>query len=485
MRTERIVLNAGTVVGSVHDAVARFLGIPFAAATTGDARFLRPGTSVSWSGERDAIEAAPAPPQSRTVGVGLRGAARVAEDCLYLNVFAPSQASAPCPVLVWIYGGGYIHGDGADPLFDGSHLAASQQLVVVTINYRLGLWGFAPFRERNVGLRDQIAALEWINRNIKAFGGDAGNVTIAGESAGAMSVCNLLAMPSAAGLFHRAIAQSGAAGNVATRAQADEAAAVAREELAVDPDEADMAALLDAQRTTIRRLRVQHRANPLRPHIDGELLPVDPLAAARAGAQVPLIIGINRDEYRLYIRASFKLDDAALTSHLQQRLRELGVADIPAAAARVFTHYRNDAAPSRNPNAAMLADIETELRFRDPMFRYAIARGGNTWVYQFDWPSPALRGWLGATHALEIPFVFGNFDLPSIAKFVGAGPEATALSDRMMTMWGHFARYGAPPPNWLPFTASARMQMHLDRHIACRAVDDNATVRLWDAILHR
>ncbi len=486
MRTEtRIVLNAGTVVGYVHNAVARFLGIPFAAPTIGDARFLRPGAPVSWPGERDTFEAAPAPPQSGTVGVGLRGAARVAEDCLYLNVFAPAQADAPCPVFIWIYGGGYIHGDGADPLFDGSHLAAAQQLVVVTINYRLGLWGFAPFRERNVGLRDQIAALEWVKFNITAFGGDAGNVTIAGESAGAMSICNLLAMPSATGLFHRAIAQSGAAANVATRAQADEAAAVAREELTVDPDQADVAALLEAQRATIRRLRVQHRANPLRPHIDGELLPIDPMAAARAGAQVPLIIGINRDEYRLYIRSSFKLDDAALTNHLEQRMGELGVPDAPAAAAHVLAHYRTGASPSRNPNAAMLADIETELRFRDPMFRYAIARGANTWVYQFDWPSPALRGWLGATHALEIPFVFGNFDLPAIAKFVGAGADATALSDRMMMMWGHFARHGAPPPNWLPFTASTRMQLHLDRQIACRAVDDDATVRLWDAILRR
>ena len=267
MRAEtRIVLSTGTVVGSVHDAVARFLGIPFAAPTAGDARFLRPAAPLSWPGEREALAAAAAPPQSRTIGVGLRGAARVAEDCLYLNVFAPAQAAGPLPVFVWIYGGGYIHGDGADPLFDGSHLAASQQLVVVTINYRLGLWGFAPLRERNVGLLDQIAALAWVKHNIAAFGGAAGNVTIVGESAGAMSVCNLLATPSAKGLFHRAIAQSGAAGNVATRAQADEAAAVAREELAVDPDEADVTALLEAQRATIRRLRVQHRANPLRPH---------------------------------------------------------------------------------------------------------------------------------------------------------------------------------------------------------------------------
>jgi para-nitrobenzyl esterase len=200
---------------------------------------------------------------------------------------------------------------------------------------------------------------------------------------------------------------------------------------------------------------------------------------------VPLIIGINRDEYRLYIRSSLKLDDTGLTSHLVRRLKERHVPEPASAAGRLLAHYRGLATDSRNPNAAMMCDVETELRFRDPMFRYAMARGANTWVYQFDWPSPALRGWLGATHAIEIPFVFGNFDLPAIAKFAGAGVDATMLSNRMMMMWGHFARHGAPPPPWLPFTAGTRMQLHLDRQIACRTVDDDASVRLWDEILGR
>ena len=233
------------------------------------------------------------------------------------------------------------------------------------------------------------------------------------------------------------------------------------------------------------RLRPVHHASPIRPHVDGDVLPVDPLTAAQSGAAVPLIIGINRDEYRLYIRSSLKLDDAGLTSHLVRRLKERGVADPSANAARVVAHYRGFASDARNPNAAMLSDFETELRFRDPMFRYALARGANTWVYQFDWPSPALRGWLGATHAIEIPFVFGNFELPAIAKFAGAGPDATTLSQRMMSMWAHFARYGEPPEPWSPFTANARMQLHLNRQIACRAADEDASVRLWDEILGR
>ncbi len=481
----RVQLRDGIVAGTVHGAVRKFLGLRFAAPAVGASRFLRPQPPLPWNGVVAASSAGPAPQQARTVGVGLRGATRVDEDCLYLNVFAPAQTLELLPVFVWIYGGGFIHGDGADPLFDGSNLASAGGMVVVTLNYRLGVWGFVPLHDRNVGVRDQIAALSWIRDNIAAFGGNPANVTLAGESAGAMSVCNLLAAPAARGLFHRAIAQSGAADNVATRAQADETAAVLREELATDPDDVSATELLAAQHAVMRRLRPVHHASPIRPHLDSDVLPQNPLTAARSGADVPLIIGINRDEYRLYVRSSLKLDDAALTSHMERRLKERGIFDASATASRVLAHYRGLAPNSRNPNAAILADVETELRFRDPMLRYALARGANTWMYQFDWPSPALRGWLGATHAIEIPFVFGNFDLPSIAKFAGAGSDATALSQRMMSMWAQFARHGEPPADWLQFTGGARMQMHLDRQIECRASDDDVSVRLWNAILGR
>lgn len=482
----RVEIDTGAVVGDVVQSVARFRGIPFADRPLGALRFRRPAPAPGWTGDRMAIDPAPAPQQDKTVGVGLRGAAVCSEDCLYLNVFAPvARAAQLRAVFVWIYGGGYLHGDGADPLFDGSNLARSQDLVVVTLNYRLGLWGFAPLVEGNVGLADQIAALEWVARNIGRFGGNPGNVTIAGESSGAMSVCNLLAAPSARGLFHRAIAQSGAAGHVATRAQADETARAAHEELGGDPADASAERILAAQRATIQRLRPLHHASPIRPHVDGELLPVHPLAAAQAAAAVPLIIGINRDEYRLYIRSSLKLPDDALLAHVERRLTEFGAADVADTARRLITHYRSLGSDSRNPNAAAFADIETELRFRDPMLRYALARGRNTWMYRFDWPSPALRGWLGATHAIEIPFVFGNFELPSIAKFVGAGPDASALSQKMMALWAGFARDGHPPQSWEPFAPERRIHLILNRTLASERIDDDATVRLWDTILRR
>jgi para-nitrobenzyl esterase len=481
----RVDVDTGGLVGADVAGVARFFGIPFAAPATGPLQFRRPQHAQPWRGAHAALEPAAAPPQERNVGVGVRGATRIDTDCLYLNVFAPTAPGSRRPVFVWIFGGGFLHGDAADPLFDGAQLARREDLIVVTANYRLGIWGFAPLIERNVGVADQIAALQWIARNIAAFGGDPDNVTLAGESAGAMSVCNLLASPAARGLFHRAIAQSGAAGNVATREQADETARVVREELGVEVDQADLGQLLAAQRATLRRLRPLHHSAPLRPHVDGELLPVHPLTAAAAAADVPLIIGMNRDEYRLYIRSSLKLDDAALLAHLERRLREHGAADAQARAVQLLQDYRARPPDARNPNAALLADIETQLRFREPLLRYALARARNTWVYQFDWPSPALRGWLGATHAMEVPFVFGNFELPPIAKFVGAGPEATALSHQMMALWATFARHGRPPAVWPEFTATERMQLHLNRDIDCRRVDDDAILRRWSEVLQR
>jgi len=482
----RVEIDSGALRGRVDDGVARFLGVPFAASSVGALRFARPQPASHWRGVREAVERAPAAPQPPTIGVGVRGANATSEDCLYLNVFTAASSGGGRPVLVWIHGGGYVHGDGGDALFDGGRMALAQNCVVVAPNYRLGLWGFAPFAERNVGLADQIAALRWVARNAAAFGGDPHNVTVIGESSGAMSVCNLLASPLARPLFHRAIAQSGAANHVATRAQADETAAIARAELVCEASEADVEQLLAAQHATTRRLRPAHHANPLRPHVDGDLLPRHPFDAAADAADIPLIIGMNRDEFRLYVRPSVKVTDDELRGFLERRLAEHRLDDPPGTAARLVDHYRTERPiDRRNPNAAIVADVETELRFRDPMLRYALARGRNTWLYQFDWPSPALRGWLGATHAVEIPFVFGNFDVAGIAKFAGAGPDASALSREMMALWATFARDGRPPERWPAFSANDRVQLHLDRAIECRRTNDDPTVALWDEVLER
>jgi carboxylesterase type B len=178
------------------------------------------------------------------------------------------------------------------------------------------------------------------------------------------------------------------------------------------------------------------------------------------------------------------MDDAALAAYVERRLNDHGMEDVPAQSARVLDHYRSQRPQHpRNPNAAIVADIEMELRFRRPMLRYALARGRNTWMYQFDWPSPALNGWLGATHAVEIPFVFGNFEQRATAKFVGAGPDATTLSQQIMNLWGHFVRFGEPPSLWQPFAAEMPMQLHLDRQLRGMRVDADPTVAMWNDVL--
>ncbi len=464
----------GTLVGDSHGGARRFRGVPFAQSPTAALRFNHPRPPSAWSGERNASQVGPAPIQPEVVGLGMRGAARTSEDCLTLNVFTPACDNAKRPVFVWIFGGAYTNGDGADPLFDGSNLAIHQDIVVVTINYRLGALGFARIIDDNCGLADQIAALEFVAAHIGRFGGDPGCVTIAGESAGAMSVCNLLSSPRARGLFHRAIAQSGAASNVATAGQAREAAGLFRQELGTAAEAADVDSVLSAQMHTATKFRARHRVLPFRPWIDGYLLPEHPLDVAGA-SPIPLIMGMNAHENRLYVRPSLDLSREELTARIATRVGEHAPA--------VLAHYLHERTQSPiNVHAAILSDIDTALYFRRPMLDYARRRGAPTWLYQFDWPSPALRGWLGACHAIEIPFVFGNFDLKSTAKFVGSGPDADRLADRMMGLWGHFARHGAPPADWPAYQPKSEQQLHLDRDVRVASLRDDATQRFWEAL---
>jgi para-nitrobenzyl esterase len=198
---------------------------------------------------------------------------------------------------------------------------------------------------------------------------------------------------------------------------------------------------------------------------------------------VPLLTGINRDEQRLYVRSSLRIDTEALTALIERRLTPLHP-DPGFAARRVLDHYTNGRPRSPiNANAAILADVDTELRFRRPMLRYAAARRAPTWIYQFDWPSPALRGWLGACHAIEVPFVFGNFSPPGTAKFVGAGVDADALAQNVMARWADFVRHGHPGTDWPAYAAADPRQMHLDRASRVRRLADDPTVDFWNDLL--
>lgn len=412
-----------------EDGVRHLRGVPFAQAPVGPLVDQPPQPLQAWLATRPALEPEPAPLQPKLPGLGMRRADRTSADCLYLNIDAPAKPKRLVPVMVWIFGGGYLTGDASDHLFDGSNLAR-KGLVVVRANYRLGAFG-----RNNLGLQDQLAALRWVQDNITALGGDPNNVTVFGESAGAMSICNLLTMPKARGLFHAAIAQSGAGNNVAAKAAGDLANRHWEKACKDLPNPQDPNARLDIQMQLDKELRRTTGGMPFRPVIDGDVLPHHPEAAAHLGANIPLLIGHNADEHRLYLHPRLRPTTNDLRTLLSKRATMVRLADIQAL-------Y-----PNQSP-LELLATIETELRYRQPMQRYAQARGANTWVYRFNWRSPALRGWLAACHAIEIPFVFGNFQDSSTLKFVGSGYGG--LSAQMMELWRHFAYHHKPPRFWEP-----------------------------------
>ena len=458
----RIDAACGPLLGRADAGVLRLRGVPFAEPPLAERRDQPPQPIDPWHAPRPVLQAAPAPLQPDVFGLGMRSASRQAEDCLYLNVDAPLNARR-APVLVWLFGGGFITGDASDDLFDGSVLA-QQGAVLVRSNYRLGALG-----RNNLGLLDQIAALRWVQQNIGAVGGDPGCVTLMGESAGAMSLCTLLTCPAASGLFHRAIAQSGAGRNVATAEQAARAEQAWQERLSAAPPPSD-AALMRLQTEFSNAWREALGGMPFRPVIDGELLPEHPEAGARRGAAVPLLIGHNADEHRLYINPRRYRTWQQVEQALAERLPDLPLAE-------VRQQY-----PELEP-APLWAAIETERHYRQPIERYARARHaahpGRTWRYRFNWPSPALRGWLRACHAIEIPFVFGTFSAPGTRKFVGTGYEA--LAGAVQRLWLHFARHGEPPPPWKPYPDT--LELHPD--VRLRPPDDpaNALERYWNTRL--
>ncbi len=497
--------RSGRVEGLTRDGIAEFRGIPYARPPVGNLRFQAPRREEPWVGVRSAREFGPSAPQ-RPLALPLPGmdVGPCDEDCLTLNVATPAADGARRPVLVWIHGGGFVIGAGSQPLYDGASLARRGDVVVVTINYRLGPLGFlhlarvCPGLEDavgNAGLRDQVAALEWVHENVAAFGGDPETVTIFGESAGGMSVATLLAMPAARGLFARAIAQSGAAHNVhsletATRVAEEfvaelglpkaHAAETLRE---LPPDK-----LLDLHQQTVLRLGSTAGPLPFQPVVDGDSLLEPPLDALRAGASsgIELFTGTTRDEWRLFQFLDpdlAKLDDAGLVRRLSSQ--------IPAVdAASVVEVYRG-ARPHARP-ADLLFAIESDRVFRIPAIRLAEARAkhaGATFMYRFDWESPALGGALGACHAVELPFVFGALDRPGAELFTGTGPEAERLCARTMDTWIAFARSGDPSHADLPgghleaYSLERRSTLVLGRDCGCEIDPASAERRAWEGLL--
>lgn len=487
-----VSIRQGKVRGSTDDGVAVFLGIPYAPAPVGDLRVGPPGSPPSWEGTRDALAygaTALQPAQDFTL---IPEPIIPGENCLNLNIFTPDPGAANLPVLVWIHGGGFLSGCSASPWYRGSRFARDG-VVLVSINYRLGVEGFLLVDDApsNRGVLDMIAALEWVQDNITAFGGDPGQVTIGGQSAGGMACTTLLTIPRAQPLFRAAIAMSGAAPRQSRMSLGDAEAVTLRaaEHLGVRPTRHGLGALTDEQ---LLGLQVAVGGSmdalggsgdatrdpvsgtlPFAPVIDGELIPGAPLDEIRAGAGADkaVLVGTTSEEFNMVAAMMGTTDDTDVIAGLER----FGLID---AAARAYCSEH----PGEQTDT-VLGQALTDSLFRVPAIRLAEARAeaaASTYDYEFRWRSSGFGGILGACHCLDVPFVFDNLDAPGIETVVGDAPPG-GLAESVHRAWVDFVAQG--DPGWPRYDLDRRPTMAFDTEST--VVDDplQSIRTLWEDVM--
>ncbi len=490
--TTLVATAAGMLRGLTRDGVHVFKGVPYGAPTGGNARFQPPTEPQPWTGVLDALVFGPKAPQVSTEDAYGSFPAKtlvrpadepMGEDCLRLNVWTPHTGPPSSrAVIVWFHGGGFQYGSGASSYFDGTNLAARQDVVVVTVNSRLNIFGYlylaglgdARFaNSTNLGMQDKVAALRWVRDNIAAFGGNPGSVTIVGQSSGGGAVSTLMAMPTAQGLFHRAIIQSGT--TVLKAIPQD----VARTTTATFLDKLGLhgttgSALVEKlQSLSMEELSAaQLPAYSLRlgPVVDGLTLPSDPCdpTSPELSAQIPLLIGATATETCQGDEAD--LDDADLLDQMQRSFGDEAVA--------MLETYRRARPGLSN------ADLHLEL-LSDNWIRWAMITqaerkakqqpGAPVYMYHFNWRSPVSRGLFRSTHTMEISFMFDNIDAGKDLN--GTGDQQCSLASKMSAAWAAFARAGNPNhaglPSWPAYTIAQRATMFFDAP-ACGVVDNPA-----------
>jgi para-nitrobenzyl esterase len=457
----------GILRGTVEENICVWRGVKYAEAE----RFGLPHACKAWSGVKDALEFGPAAIQTKSM---LSSKEAQSEDCHYLNIWSPAADSKKRPVMVWIHGGSLVVGSGSLPMYDGLKLAKNGDVVVVSINYRLGPLGFLYFKNtiagkdtlgNNLGLRDQIAALQWVKENIAVFGGDPAQVTIFGESAGGTSVLSLVSSPLAKGLFKAAIAQSGTPQEVWKPGLADSMTQKYFSFLRLHPDSLHLLktlaldSLKEAQSKLLEyMLETDHKV--FAPTIDGEVLSADLFSKGLQAADVPLLIGTNLDEATIFVKTMKTAPKNA------KQLEEF------------FTRLTKDnmqpvmQAYDKYPRKSAVMQILSDAVFRIPNIRLSeqFASSAPVYMYRFEWTSFWLEVMgLGSFHGLEIPFVFGSTDRKTsrIIKAMATRKVIRAISGEMQRTWVNFARYGNPngkgPETWKPYSPANRATMIFDK----------------------
>ena len=482
--------TSGQVRGLVRDGIHVFRSIPYAAPPVGSRRFRPPQPAEPWTGVREATHFGPVAPQNPSMLETMMGAAEPVMDeaeCLTLTVFTPALDDAERPVLFWIHGGAFVIGTGSSPIYDGRRFAEHGDVVVVSVNYRLGAFGFLHLEDifgaefagsGNAGILDQVCALEWVRDNIAAFGGDPDRVTIFGESAGGMSVGTLLGLPAAQGLFAGAIVQSGGGSFCATTETANDVARTVLAEAGIDSvaelEAAPVDALLAAQTKALAARASTDLA--FLPVVDGSVLPTRPVDAVRDGlGAVPTLIGTTKDEMTLFTVLDLglgELDGDAVSRALAASFGDRGPA--------VLASYR-ELYPDLD-DRDLLTAIATDRVFRVPAIRLAEAGLDHrpTYMYLFTWETPVFDGKLKSCHALELPFMWDAIDKPGLSMLTGDGDDRQPLADAMHAAWIAFARTG--DPGWAAYDTGRRATQRFDRTV--ETLDDpmGAQRELWAGV---
>jgi para-nitrobenzyl esterase len=509
-------ITTGRVRGAMIEGVAAFQCVPYGASTSGSNRFMPPRKPLPWAGARDAVDVTGHAPQQ-----GLRPATRPeladfsgppdtspeTEDCLTLNVWTSGcDRTAKRPVMVWFHGGAFAYGSANVTRLRGSRLAKKGDVVVVTVNQRLNIFGFldlstiggAEFAASgNAGALDMIAALEWVRDNIGQFGGDPGNVTIFGESGGGGKVCTLLAMPSARGLFHRAIVQSGAAVRLRERDRAAKLTEAVIKVLGLARNDFRklqsmsiatlLAAVGPAQSSIGPAPQPLFDRYPFGPMVDGSILPCHPFdkSAPDISADIPLMIGDMKDEMASFLAPDDRVWHRTLT---EPELHDRIVVVAGEHADRVVETYRR-LYPDMNPAERLIASLtDSNFRIRSVIVAGHKARqtAAPVYMYSFEWETPLHGGRLKAPHALDVPFTFDTIDLTNATD---RGPAAHRLAATMSAAWVAFARAGAPGnaliPHWPAYDLKTRPTMLLNTECRIEGDPRGEARQLWQTITGR